>query len=82
MDTLLSPETIWLRDRILELEMLCSEALLLDSVKAVVAISEPVHMQKSRSILTPSFSIEDDELSIAYMEDILMNSISPSGNLE
>ena len=81
-DKLCSPEAVWLSSRIQELEEVCSAELLLDSIKAVTCVAEPAYVQKIRSILSPSFNIENDELSIAHMEDILMLGLDTSGNLE
>ena len=80
-ENLVFPETIWLWKRIQELQEICSEDLLLNSLKAVVSVSEPAYISKVRSILTPSFSVENDELSIMHIEDILMEDQKNKGNL-
>ena len=81
-ELLTTPDLIWLWNRIRELQSCTTEELLLDTLKAVIAVAEPLYVQKVRSILTPSFSIEDNESSIAHMEDIMMLQVEHSGIID
>lgn len=73
MPKLSTPSYSWLWERISELIPLCSEEVLVDCLKGVLAVAEPYYMQQLRPLLLPRFAFEDNELSIVHIEDTLCN---------
>ena len=82
MEKLYTPGYIWLWLRIQDVLPLCSSESLLDVVKSILVVAEPYYMQQLRPLMMPSIVIDDNELSIAHIESIMMKEITQEGNLE
>lgn len=79
MERLVTPDSIWLWNRILEVEEFETSHDLLSLMMAILAIAEPRHIRALRTYLSPTIQVEDDELSIAHMEEIMMVDINVLG---
>ena len=75
MDRLHFPETRWLWKRLEELEHFFGVDFCRHSVLAVLCVSETVYMNSLRSIANPTISVDDDELSIAHIEEVMMKDL-------
>ena len=76
MDRLHFPETRWLWQRLTELEQVIGNDFCRHSVLAVLCAAETVYMNSLRSIANPTISVDDNELSIAHIEEIMMQDLS------
>ena len=74
MDQLHLPETKWLWRRLQELEQFIGPEFCRQSVLAILCIAESVYMNSLRSLANPTISVDDDELSIAHIEEVMMKS--------
>ena len=45
------------------------------SVLAILCIAESVYMNSLRSLANPTISVDDDELSIAHIEEVMMKKV-------
>lgn len=82
MDMLYMPSMVWLWNRISELEPLLEPNLLRDALSAVLCVSDMNYMHELRPVLSPSIKIDDNELSIAHIEDVMMEKVLPEGTIE
>ena len=72
MDRICNPTYSWLWQRIKELKMITTNSLSQWHVMAILSVAEPQYMQSLRSITMPTFAIEDNVMSVAHIEDIMM----------
>lgn len=72
LDYLQFPMMIWLRNRIFEIEQVGNDELDKEIIMAVLCVSEQQYVQSLRTIVSPSIDVHDDQMSIAYMEEILV----------
>ena len=75
MDRLHLPETKWLWRRLQELEQYIGPDFCSHSVLAILCIAESVYMNSLRSLANPTIAVDDDELSIAHIEEVMMKSV-------
>ncbi len=71
MQQLYFPQMKWLWRRIEEIQNNTNNDLCHHALMAVLCSAEPVYMQTLRSIVCPSISVDDSELSIAHIENIM-----------
>ena len=82
MDKLCTPSLIWLWHRIQELNDICDTEILANGLMAVLITAEPYYMQQLRSIAVPTIAIDDDEMSVAHIEEVMIKDFSEEGILE
>lgn len=82
MEFLCMPSMIWLWNRIIELEQLLEPNMLRDALAAVLCVADMNYMTELRAILAPTIRIDDDELSIAHMEDVMVQKLLHEGTIE
>lgn len=82
MDNLYTPSYIWLWNRIKELDGICKEDDLPIVLMSILAVAEPYYMQQLRSIAVPTIAVDDNEMSIAHIEEIMMKKLPEQGILE
>jgi DNA primase len=71
MEQLYFPQMKWLWRRIEEVQTHTSDDFSHHALMAILCSAEPVYMQTLRSIVCPSISVEDNELSIAHIETVM-----------
>lgn len=71
MQQLYFPQMKWLWRRIEEIQSHTDDDFCHHSLMAILCIAEPVYMQTLRSIVCPSISVDDSELSIAHIETVM-----------
>ena len=72
MPNLHYPQMRWLWGRLQEIKQMIGDNFCHHSVLAVLTTAEPIYMQTLRPIVKPSISIEDNESSIAHLEEVMM----------
>lgn len=76
MDSLINPDMIWLWNRIKELE----EESIVDctpySIMAILAVAEPMYLQKLRPLARPTIKIDDSDEVLLHIENIMIKVIS------
>ena len=72
MPNLHYPQMKWLWSRLQEIRQLIGDDFCHRSVLAVLTTAEPIYMQTLRPIVKPSISVEDNESSIAHLEEVMM----------
>lgn len=75
MEKLHYPQMKWLWRQLQAIQDMLGDAFCSHSVMAVLAVAEPVYMQTLRPIVSPSIKIEDNELSIAHLEEVMMKEV-------
>jgi len=71
MQQLYFPQMKWLWRRIEEVQKHTDNDFSHHALMAILCSAEPVYMQTLRSIVCPSISVEDSELSIAHIETVM-----------
>lgn len=82
MDKLYTPSLIWLWNRIKEVIEICDPQNFIASLMSVIAVAEPYYMQQVRTIVLPTIIMDDNELSVAHIEDIMTKDLSEEGILD
>lgn len=72
MGRICNPIYAWLWSRILELQSVLDLPLSETHIMAVLSVAEPQYMQALRAIANPTFLLDDNVMSIAHAEDIMM----------
>lgn len=75
MDRLHFPQMKWLWRRLQEITEFAGENFCKDHVLAILCVAEPIYMQTLRSTVNPSVLIDDNEMSIAHIEKIMMQDL-------
>lgn len=78
MERLSLPETKWLWQRLQELEQYAGSDFCRYTVLAILCSAESVYMNSLRSLANPTISVDDDELSIAHIEEIMVGKLQPA----
>lgn len=76
MDYLIVPDMIWLWNRILELEAYFDINFTKESLMAILAVAEPIYMQKLRPITVPTISISSSLSVVMHIEDVMFSKAS------
>ena len=75
MDKLHYPQMKWLWRRLQEVQQFFGDDFSHDYVMSVVGSAEPIYMQTLRPIIKPSINVDDDEMSIAHLEEVMTKEI-------
>lgn len=75
MENLYYPQMKWLWRRLQEIQQFVGNDFCHHSVLAVLGAAEPIYMQTLRPIVKPSISIDDNEMSIAHLEEVMMKKV-------
>jgi DNA primase len=73
MEFLIVPDMIWLWNRILELESHYTIGFTKESLMAILAVAEPIYMQKLRPITVPTISISSSLSVVMHIEDVMFS---------
>ena len=71
MKELYFPQMKWLWRRIEEIQNHTSDDFSHHALMAILCSAEPIYMQTLRSIVCPSITVDDSELSIAHIETVM-----------
>lgn len=82
MSNLYTPSLIWLWQRIQELVEICDPENLSTALMSVLAVAEPYYMQQVRSLVLPTITMDDNELSVAHIEDVMTKDLTEEGILD
>ena len=78
MEYLIVPDMIWLWNRILELETNYFGEFSKESLMAILAVAEPIYMQKLRPITVPTISISSSLSVVMHIEDVMFADVNVS----
>lgn len=79
MDRLYSPAMLWLWNRIVELEQFCEPEALRDNVAAILCVADLNHVNDLRAIINPTITMDDNEMSIAHIETVMLKDVFDEG---
>lgn len=82
MENLYTPSLIWLWQRIKEVVGICDTDELSPVLMSVLAVAEPYYMQQVRPIVLPTIIMDDNELSVAHIEDVMTKDLTEEGILD
>lgn len=75
LDMLHFPVMIWLKNRIFEVESIGNGNFTSEVLMAILCVSEQQYPQALRPIVSPNIILYDDDMSVAFMEDVMMASL-------